>query len=443
MKRSTGLCLLLAVTSGCMSDGGRDGHGMDGMRAGHCCGGMAPNVPGVQGAWGAPVPMAAPYAATPPSGEAAARAMMANSVPLDALGQPGLSRGDRNILQATAAASPDAGSGIMLASATEVPGAPSGVNYAGGPMMAPPPGMPAPPGGIMPASGCCGPKGLPVPAIPGAVAAVNVPPPPGPAVAKRTEVRFASPAGMKVSWYGYGPDGRPGFSSNQVEVPGRYNFIQGAIYRLKLTDIPNRPGVDLYPTLEVVPSSFKTDAFIAHSAVPVFFTEEDFDQVAAGNYLVKVIYLPFPQYQDIATVGPNEIVSTRLEPGVDPSQEALKRGSILLIVRVGNIDLEAPNTPPMDAPPNGGGMAGLPPGAAMYGPPPGLPPGVMAGPGGPLMAPPPMAPNHGPVPAIPAMQPPQAPANPGVPVTRLPDSSPVQPVSYRYMPSPAQMAGGQ
>src|SRR5204863_5376835 len=137
---------------------------------------------------------------------------------------------------------------------------------------------------------------------------------------------------------------------NMLEVPGRYNFVQAGIYRLKLSDIPNRPGLELYPTLEVVPSNAKTDPFLAHSAVPVVFTEEDFDQVAAGNFLVKVIYLPDPQYQDLAATGPDEVVSSRLEPGADPIAEAHRRGSILLIIRIGNIDLEAPNTPPMDAP---------------------------------------------------------------------------------------------
>src|SRR5262249_55193263 len=119
--------------------------------------------------------------------------------------------------------------------------------------------------------------------------------------------------------------------------------------------IPNRPGLELYPTLEVVPSNAKTDPFLAHSSVPVTFTDEDFNQVADGNYVVKVIYLPDPQFQDVAAANqPGELVSTLLEPGVDPIAEAHRRGNILLIVRMGNIDLETPDTPawqPPAAPP--------------------------------------------------------------------------------------------
>ncbi|CAN5513078.1 hypothetical protein BH10PLA2_BH10PLA2_14880 [soil metagenome] len=175
---------------------------------------------------------------------------------------------------------------------------------------------------------------------------------PGPMMGmqKRTEVRFVGPNGMKISWYVPSGDGKGAFSPSFLTAPSRYNFMQGALYRLKLSEIANRPGLELYPTLEVVPSGPRSDAFLAHSAVPITFTDEDLDQVAAGNFVVKVIYLPDPQYQDLATVGPDEVVSSRLEPGVDPLAEAQRRGNILLVIRLGNIDLEAPNTPAMDAP---------------------------------------------------------------------------------------------
>jgi hypothetical protein len=217
------------------------------------------------------------------------------------------------------------------------------------------------PGGVCPPGNLISPPGIaatPPGALPpglrppGAVAAVGAltGAPAAPFPVQRTEVRFVGPAGMKISWYGPSADGKGSFGPQYLQAPARYNFLQASIYRLKLSDIPNRPGVELYPTLEVVPAKAKTCTFLAHSAVPVVFTEEDFEQVAAGNFVVKVIYLPDPQFQDLAATGPDEVVSSRLEPGVDPIVEAKRRGCILLVVRLGNIDLEAPNTPAMDAP---------------------------------------------------------------------------------------------
>lgn len=131
------------------------------------------------------------------------------------------------------------------------------------------------------------------------------------------------------------------FDSEPLIVPGRFNFPQGAIYRLKITDIPGYPGVELYPTLEVAPTVPRTEAFIAHNFIPFQLTDDDFKQVLSGNFVTKVIYLPDPQYQELALAGVETLVSTRLDPGVDPIVEADRRGSILAIIRVGNKDLQS------------------------------------------------------------------------------------------------------
>lgn len=130
------------------------------------------------------------------------------------------------------------------------------------------------------------------------------------------------------------------FDSSPLVVPGRQDFRQGAIYRLKLQNIPGREAVTLYPTLEVAPVTPRTDAYLAHAPIPVQFTEEDFDQVISGNFVTKVIYLPDPEFQELALAGVETLVSTRLDPGCDPIAEADRRGSILAIVRIGNKDLE-------------------------------------------------------------------------------------------------------
>ena len=133
------------------------------------------------------------------------------------------------------------------------------------------------------------------------------------------------------------------FDSQPLICPLRYNFPRGAVYRLKMSGIPGRPGAELYPTLEVGPMMPRTEAFLAHNAIPVQFTEEDFDQVLTGNFVTKVIYLPDPEYQELALAGVETLVSTRLDPGVDPIVEADRRGAILAIVRLGNKDLQVPN----------------------------------------------------------------------------------------------------
>ena len=157
------------------------------------------------------------------------------------------------------------------------------------------------------------------------------------------QVLFDQPDHLQVSW---DVSGVGQYDSSPLLVPGRQNFAQGGIYRLKITNIEGRPGVSLYPTLEIGTASPRTSAYLAHSAIPIQFTQEDFDQVAAANYVTKVIYVPDPEYQELALAGVDTLVSTRLDPGVDPITEADRRGAILAVLRLGNKDLEMPGVDP-------------------------------------------------------------------------------------------------
>lgn len=169
----------------------------------------------------------------------------------------------------------------------------------------------------------------------------------GGALGAKVQVLFNRPDGMQIYFDVVG-DGS--FGSDPLYVPGRLEFPQGGIYRLKLTNIQGREGVELYPTVEVANGNPRTAAYLAHNAIPVQFTVDDFEQVLSGNFVTKVIYLPDPEFQGDALVGVGELVSNRLEPGLDPIVEADRRGSILSIVRIGNKDVEMSGA-------SGGGMA--------------------------------------------------------------------------------------
>lgn len=182
-----------------------------------------------------------------------------------------------------------------------------------------------------PGVGGPGPGVLP-PSLPPMVIPISMP---------TVQVLFAKPEAMQIRW-----DVTEGghFDSTPLVVPGRQNFPQDGLYRLKVTNITGREGVELYPSLEIGPTTPRSEAFLAHNAIPVQFTEEDFDQVLAGNFVTKVIYLPDPEFQELALAGVETLVSTRLDPGVDPITEADRRGAILAVIRLGNKDVELPGS---------------------------------------------------------------------------------------------------
>lgn len=156
---------------------------------------------------------------------------------------------------------------------------------------------------------------------------------------RATQVRFVGPNGVQIGWKIPG-----GYAENQVVAPGKYNFRQGATYRLKMKNIAGRDGMVIYPTLQVYPSHPATDAYLYHNCVPIELTDEDLDQVESNNFVTKVIYLPDARFQELAIAGVETLVSTRLDPGVDPVAEAERRGTIMVVVRLGNMDLEMPES---------------------------------------------------------------------------------------------------
>lgn len=194
-------------------------------------------------------------------------------------------------------------------------------------MQRPGPMVDGPGPGVLPGMG--GPMGMPW----GAPAAPPGPPP-------TTQVRFVGPVGMHIGWLI-----PTGYAENQLVTPARYNFFQGGTYRLKITNIAGREGLTLYPTLQIYPGHPNTEAYLTHNNVPMQLTEEDIEQVEANNFVTKVIYLPDARYQELAIANVETLVSTKLDPGVDPVHEADKRGTIMAVLRMGNMDLEIPGQP--------------------------------------------------------------------------------------------------
>lgn len=153
-----------------------------------------------------------------------------------------------------------------------------------------------------------------------------------------SQVHFVAPEQMKIEITpepGHGP-------STSVVLPAKIDLPEGKITWLRLSEIPGHQGLEVWASVEMLSRGLHgaSSYFRDHCTIPVVFEADDFDQIMANNLVTKVIYLPDPEYQEVAIGGPavaaETLVSTRLEPGMDPVQEAKKKGTILAIVRMGN-----------------------------------------------------------------------------------------------------------
>lgn len=157
----------------------------------------------------------------------------------------------------------------------------------------------------------------------------------------RSQVLFSTPQGLNVTC------STPGSTTLPLVCPGRLNLARGVTHQLHLSKIPKHEGLDLYPTLELREATAQTKSFLDHNVLTVAFTKEDFDQALAGNLVTKVIFSPELKYLtnigvravtllETSVTDLETLVSTRLDPNVDPIAAAEQRGTIVAVLRIGN-----------------------------------------------------------------------------------------------------------
>ena len=155
-----------------------------------------------------------------------------------------------------------------------------------------------------------------------------------------SQVKFTGQPAMIIGW-----KVGDGWADDQLFSGNRYDFRQSAVYQLKFSGFsaPGYEDLHLYPTLEVRSAHPSTHSYLEHSIVPVEITDEDLEHVVHNNMVTKVIYLPDPENQARAISGVETLISTRLAPGVDPVHQAEQLGTIMVILRFGNKNLEMPS----------------------------------------------------------------------------------------------------
>lgn len=87
---------------------------------------------------------------------------------------------------------------------------------------------------------------------------------------------------------------------NQTEfTPGTDRLVAGmqlgSTYRLKVTNIPDHPGIELFPSIEVVNRLYPPDQMVQQFPVVVELNYDDLASAAEGTFLVKVVYLENPE----------------------------------------------------------------------------------------------------------------------------------------------------
>ncbi|MBV8126881.1 MAG: DUF11 domain-containing protein [Planctomycetaceae bacterium] len=147
-------------------------------------------------------------------------------------------------------------------------------------------------------------------------------------------VRFQGPLGLRVEVLAPEPSPAPIGEGEGIATVG---LQRGVGYRLRLSNITERPGVELFPVIEVV-GHLHRPREISPAKYPiriVFSDEELWDVVDRGRLVTKVIYLEEPEQAIPIKVFKDQIPVVTLNPTEQPLKVAEALGRVMAIVRIG------------------------------------------------------------------------------------------------------------
>ena len=143
-------------------------------------------------------------------------------------------------------------------------------------------------------------------------------------------VKLITPEGAIVSyWAGNGfVDAR----NHEVTV----GMQLGPVYRMKISKIRDYPGVDLYPSVELVSRLHPPAGQEQNFPIPILLTEYDLEQAAEGKMITRVIYLEDPETALPFAKPDHEMETTDIGGYEDPLHVAEGLGRPMAIVRLGS-----------------------------------------------------------------------------------------------------------
>ena len=142
-------------------------------------------------------------------------------------------------------------------------------------------------------------------------------------------VRVELPTAGTVSVYSATPQPNAIFES-----PAQFSVNAGHIYRLRIADMPEFPGVEVYPSIEILDRMHPPDCRASDYPIPVVLTEADIREAINGRMVTNVVYLEQPQLAAMFDPLRREIPQS-VNPADNALQEADRLGRPMIIVRIG------------------------------------------------------------------------------------------------------------
>lgn len=110
----------------------------------------------------------------------------------------------------------------------------------------------------------------------------------------------------------------------------------GGVYRFRVSDIPDFPEVEVYPTVELVDRLYPPPGKFLQFPVPVELTREELLMAAERRFVTRIIYLEDPRLAlPVSTASLEGEPWMEVGPGEDPLVAADSLGRPIAILRMG------------------------------------------------------------------------------------------------------------
>ncbi len=129
------------------------------------------------------------------------------------------------------------------------------------------------------------------------------------------------------------------FSGSNVPVgaamsPALVAVNAGHLYRLRITNIVGFPGVELFPTVELLDRLHPPAGMEDHYPIPIILTADDIRMANLGQLVTRVVYLEQPQIAQVIDPLRREIPQS-VTPAENALKEADRMGRPMAILRIG------------------------------------------------------------------------------------------------------------
>ncbi len=142
-------------------------------------------------------------------------------------------------------------------------------------------------------------------------------------------VEIRAPQGTRIS-----PAAGSSFGEGRIERL-LVGLPIGPVYRFKISEIPEHPGLEVFPTIEMVDRTYPPPGLALKFPVPIELTQEELLLAVEGRFITRVIYLEDPLLAPAIARDGEEQPWIEARTGEDPLVMADHLGRPMAILRMG------------------------------------------------------------------------------------------------------------